>query len=78
MIVSSILCILTFCIHFVFQQHFTVENRSFEYRLLAYETQYCFSAKAQVLSLILACHASEWQCLTTSKGKLRLDLILLQ
>nr|ACN11305.1 Interleukin-20 receptor alpha chain precursor [Salmo salar] len=58
-------------------QHFTVENRSFEYRLLAYETQYCFSAKAQVLSLILACHASEWQCLTTSKDPFYGQLLLM-
>uniref|UniRef100_A0A8C7TDD7 Interleukin 20 receptor, alpha n=1 Tax=Oncorhynchus mykiss TaxID=8022 RepID=A0A8C7TDD7_ONCMY len=58
-------------------QHFTVENRSFEYRLLAYETQYCFSAKAQVLSLLFACHASEWQCLTTSKDPFYGQLLLM-
>uniref|UniRef100_A0A8C8JE36 Uncharacterized protein n=1 Tax=Oncorhynchus tshawytscha TaxID=74940 RepID=A0A8C8JE36_ONCTS len=58
-------------------QHFTVENRSFEYRLLAFETQYCFSAKAQVLSLLFACHASEWQCLTTPKDPFYGQLLLM-
>ncbi|XP_055728829.1 uncharacterized protein LOC129817520 [Salvelinus fontinalis] len=57
--------------------HFTVENRSFEYGLLAYETQYCFSANSQVLSLPIPWHASEWQCLTTPKDPFYDQLLLM-
>ncbi|KAK6295155.1 hypothetical protein J4Q44_G00343810 [Coregonus suidteri] len=58
-------------------QHFTVENRSFEYGLLAYETQYCVSANSQVLSLPIPWHGSEWQCLTTPKDPFYDQLLLM-
>ncbi|XP_068198965.1 interleukin-20 receptor subunit alpha [Antennarius striatus] len=45
--------------------HFTVMSRQYKYRLLEYNTEYCFSAKAKFLSLPIQCQSSEWECITT-------------
>ncbi|XP_062323686.1 interleukin-20 receptor subunit alpha isoform X2 [Osmerus eperlanus] len=41
------------------------EPVEYEYPLLEYDTEYCFSAKADFLSLPLVCLASEWHCIHT-------------
>ncbi|XP_061563169.1 interleukin-20 receptor subunit alpha [Cololabis saira] len=45
--------------------HFPVINSSYKYRLLEYNTEYCFSARSRFLSMPVTCQSSEWQCLTT-------------
>ncbi|KAJ8008997.1 hypothetical protein DPEC_G00084230 [Dallia pectoralis] len=56
-------------------QHFTMGKKSFEYGLLTYETEYCFSAKAQFLSF--PSHVSERQCQTTPSDPFYGQLLLM-
>ncbi|XP_046878011.1 interleukin-20 receptor subunit alpha isoform X2 [Hypomesus transpacificus] len=48
-------------------RHFLLSLQSlfYEYPLLEYDKEYCFSAKADFLSLPLVCLASEWHCIHT-------------
>ncbi|KAM6915118.1 interleukin-20 receptor subunit alpha [Xenentodon cancila] len=45
--------------------HFPVINSSYKYRLLEYNTEYCFSARSRFLSMPVDCQSSAWECLTT-------------
>ncbi|XP_010881255.1 interleukin-20 receptor subunit alpha [Esox lucius] len=56
-------------------RHFPLKTKSFECGLLTYETQYCFSAKAQYLTS--PSHASEWECLTTPRDPFYDQLLLM-
>ncbi|KAF7667778.1 hypothetical protein LDENG_00048560 [Lucifuga dentata] len=50
--------------------HFPVESSQYEYRLMDYDTEYCFSAKTRFLSMPVQCLPSEWHCITTPKDPL--------
>ncbi|XP_036942161.1 interleukin-20 receptor subunit alpha [Acanthopagrus latus] len=45
--------------------HFPVVSSPYKYRLMDYNTEYCFSAKAKFLSMPVQCHSSAWHCITT-------------
>ncbi|XP_059212501.1 interleukin-20 receptor subunit alpha [Centropristis striata] len=45
--------------------HFTVASSSYKYRMMEYNTQYCFSAKSRFFSMPTQCQNSAWQCITT-------------
>lgn len=45
--------------------HFQVVSGPYKYRLMEYDTDYCFSAKARFLSMPVHCLSSVWQCITT-------------
>uniref|UniRef100_A0A667ZVR0 Fibronectin type-III domain-containing protein n=1 Tax=Myripristis murdjan TaxID=586833 RepID=A0A667ZVR0_9TELE len=47
-------------------RYFPVDSSQFRYRLLEYDTEYCFSAKARFLSMPASCHRSAWHCITTA------------
>ncbi|XP_042371344.1 interleukin-20 receptor subunit alpha-like, partial [Plectropomus leopardus] len=38
---------------------------SYKYRLMDYNTKYCFSAKTSFVSMPAVCQSSEWHCITT-------------
>lgn len=41
----------------------------YKYRLMEYDTEYCFSAQAKFLSMPVQCQSSAWQCITTPPGR---------
>ncbi|KAA8583174.1 hypothetical protein FQN60_015720 [Etheostoma spectabile] len=45
--------------------HFLVSSSSFKYRLMRYDTEYCFSAKTKFFSMPTQCNSSAWHCITT-------------
>nr|XP_046228374.1 interleukin-20 receptor subunit alpha [Scatophagus argus] len=45
--------------------HFTVASAQYKYRLMDYDTEYCFSAKAKFLSMPSECQSSAQYCITT-------------
>ncbi|CAJ1077322.1 interleukin-20 receptor subunit alpha [Xyrichtys novacula] len=45
--------------------HFPVVFNRYKYRLMKYDTEYCFSARARFLSMPVQCLSSEWHCITT-------------
>ncbi|XP_034554986.1 interleukin-20 receptor subunit alpha [Notolabrus celidotus] len=45
--------------------HFPVVSSPYKYRLMEYNTKYCFSAKTRFLSMPVNCQPSEWLCITT-------------
>ncbi|XP_061668909.1 interleukin-20 receptor subunit alpha [Syngnathoides biaculeatus] len=47
--------------------HFPVSSSQYKYRLMDYDSEYCFSAKAKLLSLHSYCHQSERHCIKTAK-----------
>ncbi|XP_023140763.1 interleukin-20 receptor subunit alpha [Amphiprion ocellaris] len=47
--------------------HFSVDTGPFKYQLLDYNTEYCFSAESKFLSMPIQCQSSAWQCITTPK-----------
>uniref|UniRef100_A0A3P8TMW9 Interleukin 20 receptor, alpha n=1 Tax=Amphiprion percula TaxID=161767 RepID=A0A3P8TMW9_AMPPE len=47
--------------------HFSVVTGPFKYQLLDYNTEYCFSAESKFLSMPIQCQSSPWQCITTPK-----------
>ncbi|XP_061609019.1 interleukin-20 receptor subunit alpha [Phyllopteryx taeniolatus] len=59
--------------------HFPVTFSPYKYRLMDYDTEYCFSAKTRLLSLHFHCHQSERHCITTSKdpvtGQVRMVVV---
>uniref|UniRef100_UPI0037E7F72F interleukin-20 receptor subunit alpha n=1 Tax=Semicossyphus pulcher TaxID=241346 RepID=UPI0037E7F72F len=45
--------------------HFIIVSSTYKYRLMDYDTEYCFSAKTKFLSMPVHCQPSEWHCMTT-------------
>ncbi|XP_070843686.1 interleukin-20 receptor subunit alpha [Chaetodon trifascialis] len=45
--------------------HILVVSGPYKYRLMEYNTEYCFSAKAKFHSMPIPCQPSAWQCMTT-------------
>ncbi|XP_074541756.1 interleukin-20 receptor subunit alpha [Halichoeres trimaculatus] len=45
--------------------HFQVASSLYKYRLMEYNTKYCFSARTKFLSMPVHCQPSEWHCVTT-------------
>ncbi|KAM6992396.1 interleukin-20 receptor subunit alpha [Tautogolabrus adspersus] len=45
--------------------NFPVVSSHYKYRLMEYDTEYCFSAKTRFLSMPVHCQPSEWHCITT-------------
>ncbi|KAF1376480.1 hypothetical protein PFLUV_G00211940 [Perca fluviatilis] len=45
--------------------HFPVSSSSYKYRLMQYDTEYCFSAKTKFFSMPIQCQSSAWHCITT-------------
>ncbi|XP_044024284.1 interleukin-20 receptor subunit alpha isoform X2 [Siniperca chuatsi] len=45
--------------------HFPVGSSPYIYRLMEYDTDYCFSAKTRFLSMPVQCQSSGWHCITT-------------
>ncbi|XP_070705361.1 interleukin-20 receptor subunit alpha [Pempheris klunzingeri] len=45
--------------------HLLLPNSPYKYRLMAYDTEYCFSAKARFLYIPIQCQSSAWYCITT-------------
>ncbi|TMS12203.1 Interleukin-20 receptor subunit alpha [Larimichthys crocea] len=48
-----------------YTSHFLVISGPYKYRLMEYDTEYCFSAQAKFLSMPVQCQSSAWQCITT-------------
>lgn len=48
--------------------HFPVVSSSYKYRLMDYNTKYCFSAKTRFVSMPAICQPSGWQCIMTPEG----------
>ncbi|XP_076612549.1 interleukin-20 receptor subunit alpha [Chaetodon auriga] len=46
-------------------RHIPVGSSTYKYRLMEYDTEYCFSAKAKFHSMPVQCQPSAWQCMTT-------------
>uniref|UniRef100_A0A8C7ZJV3 Fibronectin type-III domain-containing protein n=1 Tax=Oryzias sinensis TaxID=183150 RepID=A0A8C7ZJV3_9TELE len=49
----------------------------FKYRLLSYNTKYCFSAQSRLVFMPIECQRSAWFCITTAQGIIDLKLSLL-
>ncbi|KAI3364411.1 hypothetical protein L3Q82_011198, partial [Scortum barcoo] len=45
--------------------HVPLITSPYKYRLMEYDTEYCFSAKARFLSMPVQCQSSVWHCITT-------------
>lgn len=45
--------------------HFLMISSPYKYKLMEYNTEYCFSAKTKFLSLPVHCGSSAWHCITT-------------
>ncbi|XP_070781737.1 interleukin-20 receptor subunit alpha isoform X2 [Enoplosus armatus] len=45
--------------------YFPVVSSTYKYRLMEYDTDYCFSAKTRFISMPFQCQSSVWQCITT-------------
>ncbi|KAM9778082.1 interleukin-20 receptor subunit alpha [Syngnathus typhle] len=50
--------------------HFAVPSSPYKYRLMDFETEYCFSAKARFLAWPFHCQWSERRCITTGEDPL--------
>ncbi|XP_074471991.1 interleukin-20 receptor subunit alpha [Sebastes fasciatus] len=50
--------------------HVPVASSLYKYRLMDYDTKYCFSAKSRLLSMPAQCQSSSWQCITTPQDPL--------
>lgn len=50
--------------------HFPVVSSSYKYRLMDYNTKYCFSAKTRFVSMPAICQPSGWQCIMTPEDPL--------
>lgn len=51
------------------QSHIIVNSDLYKYKLMEYDTEYCFSAKTKFLSMPVQCESSAWQCITTPPGR---------
>ncbi|XP_023286119.1 interleukin-20 receptor subunit alpha-like [Seriola lalandi dorsalis] len=47
--------------------HFPVVSSPYKYQRMAHETEYCFRAKASLVSMPILCQSSAWHCITTPK-----------
>ncbi|XP_072218285.1 interleukin-20 receptor subunit alpha [Leuresthes tenuis] len=54
--------------------HFPVATSLYKYRLLDYNTEYCFSAKSRFLAMPVHCEASSWHCITTPQDPMIVQL----
>ncbi|KAF6735923.1 Interleukin-20 receptor subunit alpha [Oryzias melastigma] len=50
--------------------HYVVQKGPFKYRLLSYNTKYCFSAQSRLLLREMKCQRSAWYCITTAQDPL--------
>ncbi|RVE56119.1 hypothetical protein OJAV_G00232920 [Oryzias javanicus] len=50
--------------------HYVVQKGPFKYRLLSYNTKYCFSAQSRLLLMEMKCQRSAWYCITTPQDPL--------
>ncbi|KAM7368067.1 hypothetical protein PAMP_014318 [Pampus punctatissimus] len=46
-------------------RHFPMVSSLYKYRLMEYDTEYCFSAKTHFLAMPVHCQSSSWHCITT-------------
>ncbi|XP_078146140.1 interleukin-20 receptor subunit alpha [Centroberyx gerrardi] len=46
-------------------RHFPMASGLYKYRLMEYDTEYCFSAKTRFFSMPVPCQPSAWHCITT-------------
>uniref|UniRef100_A0A3P9LN56 Fibronectin type-III domain-containing protein n=1 Tax=Oryzias latipes TaxID=8090 RepID=A0A3P9LN56_ORYLA len=56
------------------QHHYVLQKGFFKYRLLSYNTKYCFSAQSRLLFMPIECQRSAWYCITTAQGIIDLKL----
>ncbi|XP_023808980.1 interleukin-20 receptor subunit alpha [Oryzias latipes] len=50
--------------------HYVLQKGFFKYRLLSYNTKYCFSAQSRLLFMPIECQRSAWYCITTAQDPL--------
>ncbi|KAM4633113.1 interleukin-20 receptor subunit alpha [Polymixia lowei] len=55
--------------------YFPVASSQYNYRLMEYDTEYCFSAKTRFLSMPVTCLPSTWHCVRTPQDP---DIVQLQ
>lgn len=51
--------------HSSLMSYFQVTSSLYKYRLMDYDTKYCFSARTKFISMPIQCQPSEWHCITT-------------
>uniref|UniRef100_A0A8C7ZK27 Fibronectin type-III domain-containing protein n=1 Tax=Oryzias sinensis TaxID=183150 RepID=A0A8C7ZK27_9TELE len=56
------------------QHHYVLQKGFFKYRLLSYNTKYCFSAQSRLVFMPIECQRSAWFCITTAQGIIDLKL----
>ncbi|XP_060908297.1 interleukin-20 receptor subunit alpha [Labrus mixtus] len=56
--------------------NFPFDSSHYKYRLMDYDTEYCFSAKTRFLSMPVHCQPSEWNCITTPPDPLIAKLLM--
>ena len=50
------------------QQHIPFSSGRYVYRLMDYDTEYCFSARTRFNSMLIECQPSTWHCIKTPHG----------
>lgn len=54
--------------------HIIVNSDLYKYKLMEYDTEYCFSAKTKFLSMPVQCESSAWHCITTPRDPMVVQL----